>query len=317
MNDMETTGFLRRTILLTAAAMPMIGSKVFAATPNQGASTVYFSKDINAENFLAIYDRLRKDANLPEDRRLSGIKLHGDDVDTNRGMWEALLNHIPNSKFVECNYASIYPAGRGNTQGNIRAITAQGVDKNRLDILDRNNEYTEVPIKGGKELKSVSAPTALLKEYGCVAVTANFRIPSFAGFSGACKNVGIGLASGEGKTQVHGLAVRKDAGFFRRLADASKGIHDAMDNRLLFINVVSNIHVDPLKGAKVRTGNLGIVGSLDLLAADQAAADLIYGLTPAEYNAYSLQEKIDRGFLQLEYLDEIKAGNRTYKLITL
>ena len=84
-----------------------------------------------------------------------------------------------------------------------------------------------------------------------------------------------------------------------------------------FINVVSNIHVDPLKGTKVRTGNLGIVGSLDLLAADQAAADLIYGLSPAEYNAYSLQEKIDRGFLQLEYLDEIGAGNRTYKLITL
>ena len=109
-------------------------------------------------------------------------------------MWEALLNHIPNSKFVECNYASIYPAGRGNTQGNIRAITAQGVDKNRLDILDRKNEFTEIPIKGGKELKSLSAPTALLKEYGCVAVTANFRIPSFAGFSGACKNVGIGLA---------------------------------------------------------------------------------------------------------------------------
>lgn len=194
MNDMETTGFLRRTILLTAAAMPMMGSKVLAATPNQGASTVYFAKDINAENFLAIYDRLKKDGNLPDDGRLTGIKLHGDDVDTNRTMWEALLNHIPNSKFVECNYASIYPAGRGNTQGNIRAITAQGVDKNRLDILDRKNEFTEISIKGGKELKSLSAPTALLKEYGCVAVTANFRIPSFAGFSGACKNVGIGLA---------------------------------------------------------------------------------------------------------------------------
>ena len=34
--------------------MPMMGSKVLAATPNQGASTVYFAKDINAENFLAI-----------------------------------------------------------------------------------------------------------------------------------------------------------------------------------------------------------------------------------------------------------------------
>lgn len=60
--------------------------------------------------------------------------------------------------------------------------------------LGSQNEFTEIPIKGGKELKSLSAPTALLKEYGCVAVTANFRIPSFAGFSGACKNVGIGLA---------------------------------------------------------------------------------------------------------------------------
>ena len=108
MNDMETTGFLRRTILLTAAAMPMMGSKVLAATPNQGASTVYFAKDINAENFLAIYDRLKKDGNLPDDGRLTGIKLHGDDVDTNRTMWEALLNHIPNSKFVECNYARKY-----------------------------------------------------------------------------------------------------------------------------------------------------------------------------------------------------------------
>lgn len=116
------------------------------------------------------------------------------------------------------------------------------------------------------------------------------------------KTSGIGLASGEGKTQVHGLGVRKDAGFFRRLADASKGIHDAMDNRLLFINVVSNIHVDPLKGTKVRTGNLGIVGSLDLLAADQAAADLIYGLTPAEYNAYSLQEKIEQRLLTTRIL---------------
>ena len=51
--------------------MPMMGSKVLAATPNQGASTVYFAKDINAENFLAIYDRLKKDGNLPDDGRLT------------------------------------------------------------------------------------------------------------------------------------------------------------------------------------------------------------------------------------------------------
>ena len=104
--------------------MPMIGSKVFAATPNQGASTVYFSKDNwMRENSPAIYDRLRKDANLPEDGRLSGIKLHGDDVDTNRGMWEALLkSHSEAASLLNATVPSIYPAGRGNTQGNIRAM---------------------------------------------------------------------------------------------------------------------------------------------------------------------------------------------------
>ncbi|MFR1025923.1 MAG: hypothetical protein ACLSE8_05710 [Parasutterella sp.] len=73
---METTGFLRRTILLTAAAMPMMGSKVLAATPNQGASTVYFAKDINAENFLVIYDRLKRTETFrtTEDSRESNFK---------------------------------------------------------------------------------------------------------------------------------------------------------------------------------------------------------------------------------------------------
>ena len=112
-----------------------------------------------------------------------------------------------------------------------------------------------------KRIKVPLAPTALLKEYGCVAVTANFRIPSFAGFSGACKNVGIGLAEWA-RLKFMAQESKKDAGFFRRLADASKGIHDAMGHRLLFINVVSNIHVDPLKGTKVEPE---ISASSDLL----------------------------------------------------
>lgn len=313
--------FSRRKVLLSALALSAAGGQAFAqarsASDEARKARVYFAKDITPENFIRIYDQLRADAGIKGHEKLTGIKLHGDDVDTNRNLWEALQAHIPNSRFVECNYASIYPAGRGNTEGNFSAITVQGVARNKLDILDRNHEFTEVPVRGGQELKKISTTTAMLKDYGCVAVTANFRIPSFAGFSGACKNVGIGLASGEGKTQVHGPGVRRDEGFFRRLADASKGIHDAMGNRLLFINVVSGIRVGKLQGAKIRQGDLGIIGSLDLLAADQAAADLIYGLTPAQYDAYPKQVKIDRGFQQLEDLAKIGAGSRTYQLIEL
>lgn len=317
---MIKTGISRRKLLVTALSFPLlekqaIGANAPSPSNTPEPSTVYLARKVNAENFIAIFDRLKSDAGIIDDGKLTGIKLHGDDIDNNRDMWEALQQHIPRSKFVECNYASIYPAGRGNTRGNIEAITAQGIPRDRLDILDRDSEFTSFPVQGGKELKSISMPTALLKEYGCVAVTANFRIPSFAGFSGACKNLGIGLASGEGKTQVHGIGVKRDEGFFRRLADACKGIHDAMGKRLLFINVLSNIHVDPLKGAQIRNGTLGIVGSLDPLAADQAATDLIYGLRPENYDSYPLQVKIDRGFLQLQNLAAIGGGNRQYRIL--
>lgn len=124
-------------------------------------------------------------------------------------------------------------------------------------------------------------------------------------FQAPARTWGSVWQAGLAKTQVHGEGVHRDAGFFRRLADATKGIHDAMGSRLLFINVVSGIRVGQLQGAKVRQGNLGIVGSLDPLAADQAAADLIYGLTPQQYDAYSPRIKIDRGFQQLEDLEKI------------
>ena len=75
--------------------------------------------------------------------------------------------------------------------------------------------------------------------------------------------------------------------------------------------------ITPLKGASVRTGTLGIVGSLSMAAADQAALDLIYGLTPAQYDAYPEDVKIERGFLQLEYLEKLGVKGRRYTRINL
>ena len=219
--------------------------------------------------------------------------------------------------YVEGNWASTYTSGRGNTQGNLDAIAAQGVPREQIDILDRDGAYRMVPIRSGAELNEVSVSKALLDEYGMVIVAANFKIPSFAGYSGAMKNVGIGLAGAYGKTAVHGEDFRKDAGFFRCLADASKGIDEAMKGKLLYINVLSNMKVDPLQAATVRTGTLGIVGSLSMAAADQAALDLIYGLSPAHYDAYPEDIKIERGFLQLEYLEKLGVKGRRYARIDL
>ena len=247
-----------------------------------------------------------------------GIKLHGDEVRINRPLWQALQAHLPGSFYVEGNWASAYASsGRGSTQGNLEAIAGQGVPREQIDILDRDGSYRAVPIRGGAELKEISVPAALLDEYALVIVAANFKIPTFAGYSGAVKSVGVGLAGAYGKTAVHGPGFRKDAGFFRRLADASKGIAEAMAGRLLFINVLSNLKVDPLDGATVQEGTLGIVGSLNMLAADQAALDLVYGLTPQAYDAYCEETKVSRGFLQLECLERLGLAGRRYARIEI
>lgn len=160
---------------------------------------VYYAKNVTAENFVAVFERLRAEAGLTSVKGRIGIKLHGDEVHVNRALWQALQANLPGSLYVEGNWASTYTSGRGNTQGNLDAIAAQGVPREQIDILDRDGAYRMVPIRSGAELNEVSVSKALLDEYGMVIVAANFKIPSFAGYSGAMKNVGIGLAGAYGK----------------------------------------------------------------------------------------------------------------------
>lgn len=316
--QMSGTGFTRRQFALYSGAIAAQFLPISAIRAAESAlPRVYYAKDVTAKNFVAVFEKLRTEARLASVKGRIGIKLHGDEVHINRTLWQALQAHLPGSLYVEGNWASTYTSGRGNTQGNLDAIAAQGVPREQIDILDRDGAYRMVPIRSGAELNEVSVSKALLDEYGMVIVAANFKIPSFAGYSGAMKNVGIGLAGAYGKTAVHGEDFRKDAGFFRRLADASKGIDEAMKGKLLYINVLSNMKVDPLQAATVRTGTLGIVGSLSMAAADQAALDLIYGLSPAQYDAYPEDIKIERGFLQLEYLEKLGVKGRRYARIDL
>lgn len=56
---------------------------------------------------------------------------------------------------------------------------------------------------------------------------------------------------------------------------------------------------------------------LSIAAADQTVLDLIYGLTPAQYDAYPKDVKIERGFLLLEYLEKLGVKRRRYTRINL
>ena len=113
---------VRSAALLAGAAL---ASRVRAAgagrADSAAAPVVYYAREASAANFIAIFDRLRRDAGLETVKGRIGIKLHGDEVSKNRALWQALQAHVPGSFYVECNYASLYPGGRGNTAGCARS----------------------------------------------------------------------------------------------------------------------------------------------------------------------------------------------------
>lgn len=315
-----TNGISRRRFAAggaAAALMVRLGMSP-AEAADADVPVVYHAPHSTPEAMIALFDQLCRDRGITCFDRLCGIKLHGDEVSKNRHMWEALRRHIPASRYVECNYASEYASSRrGHTAGNRQAIINQGVPSEAIDILDRDKRYRDVPVAGAQELKSISTPAALLDEYGLVVVAANFKIPSFAGFSGAVKNVGVGLAGAYGKSAVHGPGFGRDAGFYARLADAAKGIHEAMSGRLLYLNVMTDMNPQPLEGASVRRGDLGILASTDMTAVDQAAVTMAYGLEADACNGMPEDVRLDRGFIVFENLERIGCGNRRYRLVTV
>ena len=86
-----------------------------------------------------------------------------------------------------------------------------------------------------------------------------------------------------------------------------------MGRKMIAISILSNIHAEPFGGAAPKTGNLGIVGSLDPAAADQAACDLIWQLPISTAQSQYMAQKIDSGWLQLEKLAAVSAGSRLYR----
>ena len=203
MSDLLIT---RRNLAIRTGALALTGLLPPLVKAEETLPVVYYAREATPEAFIEIFDRLRKDLGAENRKGKVGFKLHGDEVDKNRALWKALQEHVPGSKFIECNWASGYTSGRGTTEGNYEAIVSRGIAREDLDILDRDGDYRSVQTKEGKWLKAVDVPEALFAEYGLVAVTVNFNVPTFSGYSAAVKNVGIGRRSRKGGRARTGLS---------------------------------------------------------------------------------------------------------------
>lgn len=107
MNGLRLSLSRRRTIELGLAvgmAFSATGSVRAAAEPPE----VFFSPEVSADALIRIYEKLSGDLS-----GRVGIKIHGGEAAVNLPLFRALQAHIPGSRFIETNWASVLAAAAG------------------------------------------------------------------------------------------------------------------------------------------------------------------------------------------------------------
>ena len=155
----------------------------------------------------------------------------------------------------------------------------------------------------------------------------HFKGHAMAGFGGAIKNMSIGIGSSKGKSWIHsgGTSTESPWGgdqdkFCEAMAEATSGVMDFMDGKVVFINVMNRLSVDcdcDGNPAEPDRHDIGILASADPLALDQACVDLVYAQKDGD--GKSLVERIEsrNGLHTLEHAAEIGLGSREYNLVSI
>ena len=282
---------------------------------------MYFTPDIKSEKVVEIYKTLGKN--------LSGkvaVKLHSGEPGGHNFLQPDFVKPVVdylNATIVECNTA--YEGRRNTTAEHKKAISEHGFDKiAKVDIMDEDGQM-ELPVENGKQIK-VNYVGSHLKNYDSMLVLSHFKGHQMGGFGGALKNMSIGIASSYGKAYIHGAGnpdemwTCEQDKFLESMADADKSVMDYMKGNITFINVMSRMSIDcdcNNNPAEPEIADIGILGSDDPVALDQACVDLIY--QSKDEGKASLIKRMEEkhGIHTVEAAADLGVGVRKYKLIEL
>lgn len=214
MEKMTRRDFLKAagTAAVGVAAYNLEGvRKVLAAgegsvkvSANGGAGSrakVYFSKNINAETLIKLYDMINEGIYGKVAIKLHTGEPHGPNI-LPREMVKAFQAHVPNSNIVETN--ALYEGGRDTTEKHRATIALNGWDFCPVDIMDEEGTVM-LPVRGGKHFKEISMGGHIVN-YDSMIVLTHFKGHAMGGYGGSMKNIAIGCADGKiGKAMVHGV----------------------------------------------------------------------------------------------------------------
>lgn len=305
---------------------PVVGSKKVGPGASGSIAKVYFSPVIDAASLIKLYNLVNEGIYGKVAIKVHTGEKHGPNI-IPRDLVKALQAQIPNSNIVETN--TLYGGDRDTTAKHRETLQVNGWTFCPVDILDEHGDVN-LPVHDGFHLKEVAMGKGIT-DYDSMLVLTHFKGHAMGGFGGSMKNIAIGCASGQvGKRQVHGVEGEPPADWSKwpakeklmeLMADSAKAVADHFGKRITYINVLRNMSVDcDCAGTSAKTPtikNIGILASTDLLAIDQAACDLVFGLSDKEN--HDLVERIQsrHGLRQLSAMAEKKMGNPQYELIVV
>ena len=287
-------------------------------------SVVFFTRDLSEEGFKKIYDRVSS--------VLTGrvaIKLHtgeaeGPNIIPRPWIKELIDSRLPGATIIETN--TYYEGSRYTTEAHRKTLEINGWTFCPVDITDADG-VAELPVKGGKWFDTMHVGKNMLN-YDSLLVATHFKGHMMGGFGGSNKNIGIGCADGRiGKRDIHtaqgsdNMWSIAEEELMERMTESTKATVDHFAPHVCFINTMRNMSVscdcEGPEAEPVVTPDVGIVASLDILAADAACVDLIYALP--NFGGKALTERIEtrHGLRQLSYMKELGMGNDRYTLIDI
>lgn len=299
------------------------------ATDAQGKELpkVYFIKEITPENIVKIYNALGRKAQ----GKNVAVKLSTGEAGNPNHLSPALIKDLVqsvNGTIIEGNTA--YAGRRNTTADHLKTAEEHGFTAIAdVDILDADGQVS-LPIEGGRHLKEDIVGKNFLN-YDFLMVLSHFKGHHMGGFGGALKNISIGIASPDGKANIHSAGKTQDVAkvwdmipdqdiFQESMAEASKAIIDHVGDKVLYINVANNLSVDcdcVAEPEPVSMADIGIFASLDPVALDRACIDAVRNSD--DHGKIHLIERIDsrHGMHNLEYAEQLGLGSQTYELVEL
>lgn len=302
-------------------------------------ATVYYIKEVTAENLIKVYNALGVQAGNNVAVKISTGEAGGHNY-LKPELIGGLVSSV-NGTIVECNTA--YPGKRNTTKAHLQTIEDHGFTKiAKVDIMDSEGDMV-IPVVDTTWILYDKVGSHLAN-YDFMINLAHFKGHAMGGFGGVLKNASIGVASASGKAYIHSAgktentvsmwmnlpknwdkAPENNDPFIEAMASAAQGVHNYFlaKKGIVYLDVMNNMSIDcdcDSHPAEPLLKDRGIMASTDPVALDKACLDLVFGIVPSEGDDNGpLLERIKarHGTHIVEHAEKIGLGTTKYRIIEL